>query len=88
FRHPNQRVLVYLRNFEATQVLCIYNLSRRPQAVELDLKEFNGFTPVEATTDEAFPSIGELPYFLTLGEHAWFWFRLDPPAAPKADGTA
>jgi maltose alpha-D-glucosyltransferase / alpha-amylase len=85
---PNHRVLVYLRALDATRLLCLYNLSRRPQPVELNLKEFAGYTPVEAQTDEPFPPIGELPYFLTLGEHAFFWFRLDPPGTAVGDGPA
>lgn len=37
----------------------------------------------------SFPSIGELPYLLTLGGYGFYWFRLvDPvePAAPSGEG--
>ena len=57
-------------------VLCVNNLSRFPQAVELDLRPFEGLTPVELTGGNAFPRIGELPYLLTLPGHGFYWFRL------------
>jgi hypothetical protein len=37
-------------------ILCVANLSRAPQAVELDLSEFNGSVPVEMTADSVFPA--------------------------------
>jgi maltose alpha-D-glucosyltransferase / alpha-amylase len=85
--HPvNRKVLVFLRRYEGDTILCVANLSRFVQPVELDLSAFNGWTPVELYSDAAFPRIGELPYFLTLGPHNFFWFRLLPPE-PSA-GTA
>ena len=60
----------------ASIVLCVNNLSRFPQAVELDLRRFEGFTPVELTGGNPFPRIGELPYLLTLPGHAFYWFKL------------
>jgi maltose alpha-D-glucosyltransferase/alpha-amylase len=85
--HPaNRRVLVFLRRYEDDVILCVNNLSRFVQPVELDLSAFNGWTPVELYSDQPFPKIGELPYFFTLGPHNFFWFRLTPPAggAPVA----
>jgi maltose alpha-D-glucosyltransferase/alpha-amylase len=35
--------------------------------------------PVEMIGETTFPLIGDLPYFLTLGPHSFYWFRLDPP---------
>ena len=81
----NRRVLVFLREFEDEIILCVNNLSRFAQPVELDMSRFNGYTPVELYSDAPFPAIGDLPYFLTLGPHNFFWFRLVPPAA---EGTA
>ena len=34
-----------------------------------------------------FPRIGELPYFLTLGPHAFYWFSLRAAAASVATGS-
>ncbi|MEM0128882.1 MAG: maltose alpha-D-glucosyltransferase [Thermoplasmata archaeon] len=81
---PNRRVLVYLRQYEKTTILCVFNLARSPTAVELDLRAFAGRHPVELKSEAPFPAIGELPYFLTLDEHSFFWFRLDSgdPSAP------
>lgn len=88
----NRKVLVFIRRFENEQILVLANLSRFVQAVELDLSEFEGMTPVEVFGSNEFPSIGELPYFLTLGPHSFYWFSLEPatvdgraiPAAPMS----
>ena len=75
--HPaNRAVLVFIRRYADEVILCVSNLSRYAQAVELDLRDFNGCVPVELWSDRGFPAIGELPYLLTLGPHGVFWFRL------------
>jgi maltose alpha-D-glucosyltransferase/alpha-amylase len=61
-------------------MLCVNNLSRFPQPVELDLRRFAGYTPVEPMGGVAFPPIGELNYLLTLPGHGFYWFILQPPA--------
>ena len=61
------------------RVLCVNNLSRFPQPVELDLRRFMGVTPVECMGGVTFPPIGELPYLLTLPGHGFYWFQLPPP---------
>ena len=77
FLNPeNRRVLAYLREHEGTTILCVANLSRFAQYVELDLSRFNGREPVELIGRVHFPRIGELPYLLTLGPHDFFWFEL------------
>ncbi|HEX2913608.1 MAG TPA: maltose alpha-D-glucosyltransferase [Chloroflexia bacterium] len=75
----NPKILVYTRCYEGQYVLIVNNLSRFVQPVELDLSQFNGWTPVEMIGETPFPCIGELPYFLTLGPHAFYWFRLERP---------
>ena len=79
-RPENRKVLVYLRRYKADVILAVANLSRFVQPVELDLSEFQGCIPVEMIGRTEFPAIGELPYFLTLGPHSFYWFRLEPPA--------
>jgi maltose alpha-D-glucosyltransferase/alpha-amylase len=79
-RPENRKVLVYLRRYKADVILVVANLSRFVQPVELDLSSFNGWVPVEMIGRTEFPAIGELPYFLTLGPHSFYWFRLEPPA--------
>ena len=82
FLHPeNRRVLAYLREHEGVTILCVANLSRFAQYVELDLCRFAGRVPVELIGRVHFPPIGELPYLLTLGPHDFFWFELTDAAA-------
>jgi maltose alpha-D-glucosyltransferase / alpha-amylase len=63
------------------RILCVNNLSRFPQPVELDLRRFMGVTPVECMGGVTFPKIGELSYLLTLPGHGFYWFQL--PSANK-----
>ena len=72
----NRRVLVFIRRYKDETVLCVNNLSRFAQFVELDLREFNGRVPLELWSKNAFPPIGEWPYLLTLGPHNFLWFRI------------
>jgi maltose alpha-D-glucosyltransferase/alpha-amylase len=74
----NRRVLVFLRRYKDEVILCVNNLSRFAQFVELDLREFQGKVPLELWSKSCFPAIGELPYLLTLGPHNFLWFRILP----------
>jgi maltose alpha-D-glucosyltransferase/alpha-amylase len=77
FLHPeNRHVLAYLREHEGVTVLCVANLSRFSQYAELDLARYGGRVPVEIMGRVRFPAIGELPYLLTFGPHAFYWFEL------------
>jgi maltose alpha-D-glucosyltransferase/alpha-amylase len=77
--HPeNRKVLAFLRRYEDEVILVVANLSRFVQSVELDLSSYWGVTPVELFGRTRFPAIGELPYFLTLGPHSFYWFALEP----------
>src|SRR3712207_3540926 len=80
----NPTVLSFVRRFGDDVVLCVNNLSRFPQPVELDLRRFEGYTPVELTGRVEFPQIGVLPYMLTLAGHGFYWFELAKPAGPAA----
>ena len=60
-------------------IVCVNNLSRFAQPVELDLRRWEGFVPVELLGGVPFPAIGELPYLLTLGGYGFYWFRLTAP---------
>src|SRR5687767_2826110 len=75
-RPGNRKVLAYLRILGDEAILCVANLSRTAQPVELDLKRFKGRVPVEMLGRTSFPPIGELPYLLTLPAHGFYWFRL------------
>ncbi|MCC2650977.1 MAG: Trehalose synthase [Microvirga sp.] len=72
----NRKVLAYLREHDGETILCVANLSRTPQAVELDLSAFAGRVPVEMTGPSPFPPIGQLTYLLTLPPYGFYWFQL------------
>jgi maltose alpha-D-glucosyltransferase/alpha-amylase len=74
----NPSVLSFVREFGDDIVLCVNNLSRFPQPVELDLRHWEGYRPVELLGTVQFPQIGELPYLLTIAGHGFYWFRLTP----------
>lgn len=75
----NRRVLAYIRAYEGEVLLCVANLSRFVQPTQLDMSAYDGWQPIELMGETPFPAIGELPYFLTLGPHGFYWFRLEPP---------
>ena len=87
----NPSVLSYLREYRGHAdpadpespeihdvVLCVNNLSRFPQPIELNLRPWEGWAPVELSGLVPFPPIGELPYLLTLPGHGFFWFQISP----------
>jgi maltose alpha-D-glucosyltransferase/alpha-amylase len=85
FLYPsNRKVIAYIRAYGDEIVLCVANLSRTPQAVELDLSDWRGRQPVELLGRSVFPPIGELPYLLTLQAYSFFWFELLATAAEAA----
>ncbi|MCW5621751.1 MAG: maltose alpha-D-glucosyltransferase [Burkholderiales bacterium] len=81
-RPGNRKVLAYLREYEGDVILCVANMARSAQPVELDLAGYRGLVPVEMLGRTTFPPIGELPYLLSLAGHGFYWFRLTPNAAP------
>ncbi|MGI8538107.1 MAG: alpha-glucosidase C-terminal domain-containing protein, partial [Mycobacteriales bacterium] len=74
----NPSVLAFVREFGDDKVLCVNNLSRFPQPVELDLRRFKGCVPTELTGQVRFPRAGDLPYLLSLPGHGFMWFGLGP----------
>jgi maltose alpha-D-glucosyltransferase/alpha-amylase len=79
----NPSVLAYVRRHIDAEgnkdvVLCVNNMSRFPQPVELDLIEWKDWVPTELTGGVPFPPIGELPYLLTLPGHGFYWFAIHP----------
>src|SRR6266853_559521 len=77
FLNPsNRKVLAYLRRDNGQRVLCVANLSRFAQPVDLELPELEGVTPVEMLGYVDFPPIGKQPYRLTLGPYGFFWLEL------------
>ncbi|MFF5228506.1 maltose alpha-D-glucosyltransferase [Dactylosporangium sp. NPDC000521] len=76
----NPSVLAFVRVHDEDVVLCVNNLSRFPQPIELNLQQWAGYTPIELTGHVQFPNIGQLPYLLTLPGHGFYWFQLVAPA--------
>ena len=75
-RAENTKIFAHIRKWEDDIVLCVHNLARSAQAVELDLREYSGMVPEEMLGRTRFPAIGELPYLLTLAPRGFFWFQL------------
>ncbi|WP_339490952.1 maltose alpha-D-glucosyltransferase [Pseudomonas sp. EL_65y_Pfl2_R95] len=77
----NRRILAYLRQYTDASgheetILCVANLSRAAQAVELDLSEFSSKVPVEMLGGSSFAPVGDQDYTLTLPPYGFFWFVL------------
>jgi maltose alpha-D-glucosyltransferase/alpha-amylase len=87
----NRKILAFLREFADDTgeevLLCVSNLSRTAQAVELDLSAFTGRTPVDLVGGAAFPTIGQLNYLLTLPPYSFYWFALETEAAMPSNAT-
>jgi maltose alpha-D-glucosyltransferase/alpha-amylase len=75
-RPENTRIFAHIRRYEDDTVLCVHNVARSAQAVELDLSQFAGMVPEERFGRTSFPRIGDLPYLLTLAPRGFFWFQL------------
>ena len=84
-RPANRSVLAYVRQLGDEAILCVANISRSAQAVELDMNEWKGRVPQEMLGRTHFPRIGELPYLVTLPPYGFFWFHLniDPKSEPE-----
>jgi maltose alpha-D-glucosyltransferase / alpha-amylase len=83
-RPGNRKILAYVREHGEESLLCVANLARSSQPVELDLSEYRGRVPVELLGGASFPPIGELPYLLTLPGWGFYWFELSK-VAPMPD---
>jgi maltose alpha-D-glucosyltransferase/alpha-amylase len=87
-RTPNRKVLTYLRRLGDERILCVANLSRTVQPVEIPLQQFGGLTPVEMLGQAEFPRIGDQPYLLTLAPYGFYWFQLQQAVVPVTARTA
>ncbi|WP_152206838.1 maltose alpha-D-glucosyltransferase [Marinobacter changyiensis] len=96
----NRHILAYMReltdaNGETQSLLCVANVARTAQAVELDLSGFQGRVPVEMTGGSAFPPVEGTYYNLTLSPYGFLWFLMAsesqmpswhmPPPEPMPD---
>lgn len=77
FLHPeNRKVLAFIRQHEEETVLCLYNLARASQAVQLDLRQFVDCVPLDLQYQVPFPRISTEPYQLALNEFGFYWLTL------------
>jgi maltose alpha-D-glucosyltransferase/alpha-amylase len=89
FLYPdNHRVLAFIRRYQDEVILVIANLSRFVQYAGLDLSAFKGTSPIELFGRAQFPPVGDSPYFLTLGPHAFYWFSLTPVGTRRDPAVA
>ena len=72
----NAKIIAYTRTYEDEDILVLGNLSRFPQAAELDLEPYDGYVPVEVFSHNKFPRITEHPYLFTMAPHGYYWFQL------------
>jgi len=87
FLNPaNRKILAYLRQYNDEQILCVANLSRFAQPVDLDLTSLEGTTPVEMLGYVEFPAINRHPYRLTLAPYSFLWLELQK-RAPTDEGA-
>jgi maltose alpha-D-glucosyltransferase/alpha-amylase len=84
----NPSVFAFVREHDDDVVLCVHNLSRFPQPLELNLQQWSGCTPVELTGQVRFPNVGHLPYLLTLPGHGFYWFQLTEPTEPGPEARS
>ncbi|KJR42025.1 alpha-amylase [Candidatus Magnetoovum chiemensis] len=76
FLHENHKVLSFIRKYEEEIIMVVVNLSRFPEAVEIDLSNYASFVPEEIYGRKPFPIIRETPYSLTIGAHGYYFFKL------------
>ena len=90
FLNPeNRKVLAYVRKYGDEQVLCVANLSRFAQPVDLDLSQVEGMTPVEMLGYVEFPTVGKQSYRLSLAPYSFLWLELQPkPETMEAAASA
>jgi len=73
----NPHVLAFVRRLDGEPpMLCIANLSRLAQHVELDLREFQGSVPVEVFGQNSFGPIRDHDYQVTLAPYGFFWLSI------------
>ncbi len=80
FIHSEQKeILAFIRSYEGETILCVYNLSRKPSYITMDLRKYSGWHVREMLSLSRFPDIGDLPYFFTLQRNSFFWMSLEKP---------
>ncbi|MFD0891036.1 alpha-glucosidase C-terminal domain-containing protein, partial [Streptosporangium algeriense] len=87
----NPAVLAFARRLDVPGkpeelVICVNNLSRFPQAVQLRVPAPPGSVLRELTGGVAFPPTTADFYRLTLSGHGFLWFSVLPSGGPAGEG--
>lgn len=84
----NKKILAFVRKNKQENILVVANLSRYPQATQLDLSAWQGSIPQEVFGSTAFPEVGREPYSLTLAPYGYFIFSLERQKAQALPSSA
>jgi maltose alpha-D-glucosyltransferase / alpha-amylase len=72
----NWKIIAFIRKYEDQLLLVAANLSKHPQAADIDLSGFEGYIPHEVFGGIAFPTVGKSSYRLTFSSHGYYVFSL------------
>jgi maltose alpha-D-glucosyltransferase / alpha-amylase len=72
----NKSILTYIREYQNERILVVINLSEKAEVVELDLSAYAGSSTVELFGGNAFPTITDKPYLLTIGSSGYYWLKI------------
>lgn len=73
----NAKIIAFIRSYEDEELLVLGNLSRFSQSAEIDLEDYEGYTPVEVFSHNKFPKISKNSYLFTMAPHGYYWFLLE-----------
>jgi maltose alpha-D-glucosyltransferase/alpha-amylase len=75
----NRKIFAFTRSYLDHVVLCVFNLSQFAQPVELELDQYQNWTPVEMMGGTEFPAITAASYQLALAPRGFYWFLMRRP---------
>lgn len=81
----NSKVLCFIRKYNNQKIIILANLSRYSQAVNIDLREYEGSGLTEVFSQNVFPEIKTKDYPVTLGPYGYFWLLVEDKQIKKED---
>lgn len=72
----NTAILAYIRSYKDENILCIVNLSKTAEFVELNLSKYAGKSLIEIFDGKIFSEIKGNKYIFTMQPHSFFWFEI------------
>jgi maltose alpha-D-glucosyltransferase/alpha-amylase len=72
----NHKILAYVRAYEDEKILCVVNLAKSAEFIDIDLSEFSGCKLVEVFGQSEFPEINHQKYVFMMQPHSFFWFEI------------